>query len=122
VFAFLYAMVDIFKGYFEEDFDEDSIRDNFTLVYELLDGERGGRCCEGKQMRSALQRQGGSARHGCVSHPLSTACLLACLHWPPSPQRSLTTGTLRTAAWTCSRCTSTWGRSRCPWPARRRRR
>ena len=38
VFAFLYAMLDIFKGYFEEDFDEDSIRDNFTLVYELLDG------------------------------------------------------------------------------------
>lgn len=38
VFAFLYAMVDIFKGYFDEDFDEDAIRDNFTLVYELLDG------------------------------------------------------------------------------------
>ena len=75
VFAFLYAMIDIFKGagrekrtrlcsveitcvvklapthilcaapltmwalsgYFEDDFDEDSIRDNFTLVYELLD-------------------------------------------------------------------------------------
>lgn len=36
-FAFLYAMIDIFKGYFEEDFDEDAIRDNFTLVYELLD-------------------------------------------------------------------------------------
>jgi len=29
--------VDIFKGYFDEDFDEDSLRDNFTLVYELLD-------------------------------------------------------------------------------------
>jgi AP-2 complex subunit mu-1 len=37
IFSFLYAMLDIFKGYFEEDFDEDSIRDNFTLVYELLD-------------------------------------------------------------------------------------
>lgn len=36
VFSFLYAMVDIFKGYFEDDFDEDSIRDNFTLVYELV--------------------------------------------------------------------------------------
>ena len=36
-FHFLYTMVDIFKGYFEEDFDEDSLRDNFTLVYELLD-------------------------------------------------------------------------------------
>jgi AP-2 complex subunit mu-1 len=37
IFSFLYAMLDIFKGYFEEDFDEDAIRDNFTLVYELLD-------------------------------------------------------------------------------------
>lgn len=37
VFAFLYGMIDIFKGYFEEDFDEDAVRDNFTLVYELLD-------------------------------------------------------------------------------------
>ena len=36
-FHFLYTMVDIFKGYFDEDFDEDSLRDNFTLVYELLD-------------------------------------------------------------------------------------
>lgn len=37
VFHFLSTMVDIFKGYFEEDFDEDALRDNFTLVYELLD-------------------------------------------------------------------------------------
>ena len=37
VFAFLYGLVDIFSGYFEADFDEESIRDNFTLVYELLD-------------------------------------------------------------------------------------
>ena len=36
-FHFLYTMVDIFKGYFEDDFDEDALRDNFTLVYELLD-------------------------------------------------------------------------------------
>ena len=38
IFAFLNALVEIFKGYFEDDFNEDSIRDNFTLVYELLDG------------------------------------------------------------------------------------
>jgi AP-2 complex subunit mu-1 len=38
VFRFLYAMVDVLKGYFGPDFDEESLRDNFTLVYELLDG------------------------------------------------------------------------------------
>lgn len=32
-------MVEIFKGYFGPKFDEDSIRNNFTLVYELLDGK-----------------------------------------------------------------------------------
>lgn len=37
IFQFLMAMVDIFKGYFGEDFDEGKVRDNFTLVYELLD-------------------------------------------------------------------------------------
>jgi len=37
VFHFLHTMVEIFNGYFEEDFDEDDIRDNFTLVYELFD-------------------------------------------------------------------------------------
>lgn len=37
IFQFLMAMVDIFKGYFGEEFDEGKVRDNFTLVYELLD-------------------------------------------------------------------------------------
>eukprot|EP01138_Halocafeteria_seosinensis_P015897 gb/GECG01016223.1/.p1 GENE.gb/GECG01016223.1/~~gb/GECG01016223.1/.p1 ORF type:complete len:460 (+),score=37.21 gb/GECG01016223.1/:1-1380(+) len=37
VFRFLYAMVEVLKGYFGPDFDEESLRDNFTLVYELLD-------------------------------------------------------------------------------------
>jgi len=36
-FHFLYTVVDIFKSYFEEDFDENSLQDNFSLVYELLD-------------------------------------------------------------------------------------
>lgn len=37
VFQFLLAMVTIFKSYFGDEFDEDAIRNNFTLVYELLD-------------------------------------------------------------------------------------
>ena len=34
---YLYNLVKICKQYFL-DFDENSIRDNFTLIYELLDG------------------------------------------------------------------------------------
>ena len=37
VFQFLYTLVDIFKGYFGPKLNEDTIRNNFTLVYELLD-------------------------------------------------------------------------------------
>ena len=37
VFQFLYALVAVFKGYFGGAFDEDTVRDNFPLVYELLD-------------------------------------------------------------------------------------
>jgi AP-2 complex subunit mu-1 len=40
VFHFLNACVDIFKGYFSGKFDEETLRNNFSLVYELLDGER----------------------------------------------------------------------------------
>jgi len=37
VFQFLFALVEVFKGYFAGTFDEDTVRDNFSLVYELLD-------------------------------------------------------------------------------------
>lgn len=36
-FEFLYQEVNIFKAYFGENFDEDNIRNNMTLIYELLD-------------------------------------------------------------------------------------
>ena len=39
VFHFLLHLINIFKSYFEADFTEDKIRDNFTLDYELLDGK-----------------------------------------------------------------------------------
>lgn len=39
VFEFLYKLVTVFKAYFEDKLDEDSLRDNFSLVYELLDGK-----------------------------------------------------------------------------------
>ena len=44
VFAFLYAMIDIFKGYFEDDFDEDSIRDNLCVREETQDAVGGWLC------------------------------------------------------------------------------
>ena len=37
VFQFLFALVAVFKGYFGGSFEEDTVRDNFPLVYELLD-------------------------------------------------------------------------------------
>ena len=40
-FHFLYNLIEVFKAYFNDGkkhFNEDSLRNNFTLVYELLDG------------------------------------------------------------------------------------
>lgn len=34
--TFLYKLIDVFGDYFKE-VEEESIRDNFTIVYELLD-------------------------------------------------------------------------------------
>uniref|UniRef100_A0A0E9WE73 AP complex mu/sigma subunit domain-containing protein n=4 Tax=Anguilla anguilla TaxID=7936 RepID=A0A0E9WE73_ANGAN len=36
VFSFLYKIVEVFKEYFKE-LEEESIRDNFVTVYELMD-------------------------------------------------------------------------------------
>ena len=36
VFSFLYKLIEIFKEYFNE-IDDDSIKDNFVIIYELLD-------------------------------------------------------------------------------------
>lgn len=40
VFEFLYQKIRIFKAYFKRDFDEDTLRNNMTLILELMDGER----------------------------------------------------------------------------------
>eukprot|EP00741_Cyanophora_paradoxa_P019768 tig00021168_g19079.t1 len=37
VMAFLYKTVEVLKSYFGGKFDEDSVRNNFILIYELLD-------------------------------------------------------------------------------------
>jgi AP-2 complex subunit mu-1 len=39
VFEFLYRLIQLGKGYFGK-FDEEAVKNNFVLVYELLDGER----------------------------------------------------------------------------------
>ncbi len=36
VFAFLHTLVNVLENYFK-DLQEESIRDNFVIVYELLD-------------------------------------------------------------------------------------
>ena len=37
VFTFLYELISVFKAYFEGEFNEQAIRSNFVLVYELFD-------------------------------------------------------------------------------------
>ena len=37
IFQFLYDVIALFRSYFDDKFDEQSFRNNFTLVYELLD-------------------------------------------------------------------------------------
>jgi AP-2 complex subunit mu-1 len=37
VFQFMFKMVDVLKAYFGGTFDEDNIRQNFVVIYELLD-------------------------------------------------------------------------------------
>lgn len=36
-FSFLYSMLDVFKAYFGGKVNEEAVRNNFTVVYELLD-------------------------------------------------------------------------------------
>lgn len=38
VFEFLYKFVQLGRGYFGGKLDEEAIKNNFVLVYELLDG------------------------------------------------------------------------------------
>ena len=37
VFEFLYRLIQLGRGYFGK-FDEEAVKNNFVLVYELLDG------------------------------------------------------------------------------------
>lgn len=37
IFQFIYNLVDVFRAYFGGTFDENAVRDNFVLIYELLD-------------------------------------------------------------------------------------
>jgi AP-2 complex subunit mu-1 len=42
VFEFCYRLINIGRSYFGK-LDEESVKNNFVLIYELLDGERGSR-------------------------------------------------------------------------------
>lgn len=58
VFEFLYRLIQLGKGYFGK-LDEEAVKNNFVLVYELLDG----------RARHLL-----SGRIGGALHPARTAC------------------------------------------------
>jgi AP-2 complex subunit mu-1 len=38
IFEVLYKLIHVFESYFGAQFDENSIRNNFVVIYELLDG------------------------------------------------------------------------------------
>jgi AP-2 complex subunit mu-1 len=40
VFEFLFGLVKTFEAYFGAAFDENGIRNNFVVIYELLDGKK----------------------------------------------------------------------------------
>lgn len=46
VFEFLYKMCDVMAAYFGK-ISEENIKNNFVLIYELLDGEAGGLAGQG---------------------------------------------------------------------------
>jgi Clathrin adaptor complex small chain len=60
VLAFLHSVLDVFKHYFSE-LEEESLRDNFVIAYELLDEVRGGR--RGPAPSSIHVGNGSSAMH-----------------------------------------------------------
>ena len=37
-FELLFQMNRIFQSYLKDDYSEDDVRNNFTLIYEVLDG------------------------------------------------------------------------------------
>jgi AP-2 complex subunit mu-1 len=39
LFELLHKLVDVFKAYFNNKVDEESIKENFSVIYELLDGK-----------------------------------------------------------------------------------
>ena len=76
VFEFLYRLIALGKSYFGK-FDEEAVKNNFVLIYELLDGA----CGSGWRARARGR-------------------------WLTRAQRSSTSGTPRTPRPTRSRCTS----------------
>lgn len=59
VFEFLYQKIRIFKAYFKRDFDEDTLRNNMTLILELMDGE--------KRMDKSARPEGAALKKQCDS-------------------------------------------------------
>lgn len=82
VFEFLYRLVGLGKAYFGK-FDEEAVKNNFVLVYELLDGtscrpgsgwtttDRG--CCMQRSSISDTRRTPRRRRSRCTSRPRASS-------------------------------------------------
>jgi AP-2 complex subunit mu-1 len=99
VFQFLFALVEVFNGYFGGAFEEETVRDNFPLVYELLDEVMDfgyPQSCSTDMLKTFIMQEGQSmdpARKLVVSKPRS-------------PARCRGAGKASSIAKT--RCSSTW--------------
>lgn len=67
VFQFMYKMIDVFRAYFGGAFDEENCRQNFVLIYELLDEVSDWR--EGKEHEEA-QTSSGRMYEAWLSSPI----------------------------------------------------
>lgn len=75
VFEFLYQKIRIFKAYFKRDFDEDTLRNNMTLILELMDGELCWWCRRGLFFFFHLELSSFEQNH---QRQLNTVCFALC--------------------------------------------
>jgi hypothetical protein len=87
VFEYIFQLVKILKSYLGEDFDENAMRNNMTLIYELMDEtmvspgqrsgpDRGGCCNYGRLGQTSRIRWSGNLHSSLMEFGLTIALLV----------------------------------------------